>query len=89
MTRIPPFGVLTERAFSRRLNGGCQLPIAAHALIEDKQIKLSGLVAKLDGSEIIKSEKQGGIMDTESIGNSLAELLLERGADVILKELTN
>ena len=81
--------VLTERAFSRRLNGGCQLPIAAHALIEDKQIKLSGLVAKLDGSEIIKSEKQGDIMDIESIGNSLAELLLERGADVILKELTN
>ena len=81
--------VLTERAFSRRLNGGCQLPIAAHALIENKQIKLSGLVARLDGSEIIKSEKQGGIMDTESIGSSLAELLLERGADVILKELTN
>ena len=81
--------VLTERAFSRRLNGGCQLPIAAHALIEDKQIKLSGLVAKLDGSEIIKSEKQGDIMDAESIGSSLAELLLERGADVILKELIN
>ena len=81
--------VLTERAFSRRLNGGCQLPIAAHALVEGKQIKLSGLVAKLDGSEIIKSEKQGDITDIESIGNSLAELLLERGADVILKELTN
>ena len=81
--------VLTERAFSRRLNGGCQLPIAAHALIEDKQIKLRGLVAKLDGSEIIKSEKQGDIMDAESIGSSLAELLLERGADVILKELIN
>lgn len=81
--------VLTERAFSRRLNGGCQLPIAAHALIEDKQIKLIGLVAKLDGSEIIKSEKRGDIMDTESIGNSLAESLLERGADVILKELIN
>ena len=81
--------VLTERAFSRRLNGGCQLPIAAHALIEDKQIKLSGLVAKLDGSEIIKSEKQGDIMDAENIGSSLAELLLERGADVILKELIN
>ena len=81
--------VLAERAFSRRLNGGCQLPIAAHALIEDKQIKLSGLVARLDGSEIIKSEKQGDITDIESIGNSLAELLLERGADVILKELTN
>jgi porphobilinogen deaminase len=47
------------------------------------------LVARLDGSEIIKSEKQGNITDTESIGNSLAELLLERGADVILKELTN
>jgi hydroxymethylbilane synthase len=81
--------VLTERAFSRRLHGGCQLPIAAHASIEGNKIKLDGLVAKLDGSEIIKSEKKGNFRDIESIGNSLAELLLERGADIILKELAN
>ena len=79
--------VLAERAFSRRLHGGCQLPIAAHATFENKEITLKGLVAKLDGSEIIKSEKKGDINDIESIGISLADLLLERGADVILKEI--
>ena len=77
--------VLAERAFSRRLQGGCQLPIAAFATIENTKIILRGLVAKLDGSEIIRSEVRGDISDFENIGFSLADLLLERGADVILK----
>ena len=80
--------VLAERAFSRRLHGGCQLPIAAYASVEGKKIILKGLVAKLDGSEIIQSEKKGNFYDIESIGISLADLLVERGADVILKEVT-
>ena len=80
--------VLAERAFSRRLQGGCQLPIAALASIEGKEIILRGLVAKLNGSEIIKSERKGDISDFENIGISLADLLLERGADVILKNFT-
>ena len=77
--------VLAERAFSRRLQGGCQLPIAAFATIEGTKIILRGLVAKLDGSEIIRSEVKGNISDFENIGISLADLLLERGADAILK----
>ena len=77
--------VLAERAFSRRLQGGCQLPIAAFATIENTKIILRGLVAKLDGSEIIRSEVRGDISDFEKIGISLADLLLERGADIILK----
>lgn len=80
--------ILAERAFSRRLQGGCQLPIAALASIEGKEIILRGLVAKLNGSEIIKSERKGDISDFENIGISLADLLLERGADVILKNFT-
>ena len=80
--------VLAERAFSRRLNGGCQLPIAAYASVEGEEITLKGLVARLDGSEILESEKKGDINDPESIGISLADLLVERGADVILKEIT-
>ena len=51
--------VLTERAFSRRLNGGCQLPIASHAVIENNQIKVDGLVARLDGSKVIRLQKIG------------------------------
>ena len=79
--------ISTERAFSRRLQGGCQLPIAAHALIEGKEIKLKGLVARLDGSEIIQSEQKGDVGNIEHIGKLLAESLLKQGADVILEEL--
>jgi len=78
--------VLAERAFSRRLQGGCQLPIAAYAFIEDREIILKGLVAELDGSKIIKSKSSGGINDYENIGISLADSLLNRGADEILKK---
>lgn len=79
--------VHTERAFSRRLFGGCQLPIAGQATISANEINLSGLVARVDGSEVIKSELKGGLADSENIGTALAETLLERGADEILKEL--
>jgi len=79
--------VETERAFSRRLFGGCQLPIAGQASIKGNQINLVGLVARIDGSEVIKSELSGGIEKRDEIGAALAESLLARGADDILKEL--
>lgn len=79
--------VQTERAFSRRLFGGCQLPIAGQASIIGNEISLVGLVARVDGSEVIKSEQKGSLADSDSIGTALAETLLERGADEILKEL--
>ncbi len=79
--------VETERAFSRRLFGGCQLPIAGQASINGNDINLVGLVARIDGSEVIKSKLSGEIEKCDEIGTTLAESLLERGADKILKEL--
>ena len=79
--------VQTERAFSRRLFGGCQLPIAAQASIIGDDVELVGLIARVNGSEVIKSVQKGGIEDSDNIGTSLAEILLERGGDKILKEL--
>lgn len=79
--------VETERAFSRRLFGGCQLPIAGQASIKGNNINLVGLVARLDGSEVIKSELNGDVRKHDEIGSILAERLLEHGADEILKEL--
>jgi hydroxymethylbilane synthase len=81
--------VQTERAFSRRLFGGCQLPIAGQASISGNEINLIGLVARTDGSEVIKSELSGDSAECDEIGTTLAETLLERGADEILKELLN
>jgi hydroxymethylbilane synthase len=81
--------VLTERAFSRRLFGGCQLPIAAQASILSNEISLTGLIARVDGSEVVKAEKKGILSDGDEIGTALAETLLGRGGDAILKALVH
>lgn len=81
--------VQTERAFSRRLFGGCQLPIAGQASIVGNDIELIGLIAKIDGSDMIKATQKGSIAESDDIGTRLAEALLERGGDKILEELVH
>jgi hydroxymethylbilane synthase len=81
--------VTAERAFSRRLFGGCQLPIAAYATITDKQLTMQGLVGRIDGSEIIRDVISGAPDEGEQLGKQLAELLLANGADIILHEIIN
>jgi hydroxymethylbilane synthase len=75
---------LAERAFLRGLGGGCQFPIAAHAILDGDLLKLDGLVAKPDGSEIIRGSLSGPSDDAESLGSTLAEQLLARGAGALL-----
>ena len=79
--------VAAERAFLNRLEGGCQVPIAGHGRISGNQLVLTGLVAELDGSRVIKGEKRGRLNSPETIGIHLAEELLARGADKILEKL--
>ncbi len=71
---------LAERAFLRGLGGGCQLPIAAHAVLENDVLLLEGLVAKSDGSQIWRDQLSGPTAEAEQIGSSLAKLLIQRGA---------
>lgn len=78
-----------ERAVSRRLYGGCMLPIAAHAVLDADQIRVSGLVGRVDGSEILQAERSGSAADAESLGLAVADDLLAQGADRILSELVN
>lgn len=73
---------LAERAFLRGLGGGCQLPIAAHAIIEENLMILDGLVAKPDGSEIWRDSLSGTSNNAEQIGSKLAATLIDRGANV-------
>lgn len=75
---------LAERAFLRSLGGGCQFPIAAHAVIADGQMKLDGLVARPDGSEILRGSSSASPDDPEALGSSLADQLLSRGARDLL-----
>lgn len=79
--------VLAERAMNKALEGGCQVPIGAYAVIDNDEIYLRGLVGAVDGSEIIHSEIRGTLDQGEQLGNSLAQTLLSKGADVILKQV--
>jgi hydroxymethylbilane synthase len=76
--------VLAERALLHRLQGGCQVPIAAYATLAGTRVILEGLVASVDGKELIRDSVEGSIEDPESIGIQLAERLLARGGDRIL-----
>jgi hydroxymethylbilane synthase len=79
--------ISAERAFNQTLNGGCQVPIAGHAVLEGEQIYLRGLVGEPDGSEILRAEVRGGREQARQLGVELAQQLLGRGADRILASL--
>lgn len=80
--------VCAERAFSRRLGGSCHLPIAGFAVGEaNKQFWLRGLVASVDGAQIVAGECRGAWSDAETLGTALAEQLLHQGADALIAQL--
>ena len=79
--------VLAERAMNNRLEGGCQVPIAGHAILENGRLWLRGLVGSVDGKVIIRGEIRGDESEAESLGVTLAERLLADGADEILRAL--
>jgi hydroxymethylbilane synthase len=81
--------VRAERAVLRRLGGGCQVPIAAHAVAEDGQMRLQGLVANLDGKQVIRARTKGPASDPEALGAVVAEDLLRQGAREILDALSD
>jgi hydroxymethylbilane synthase len=75
---------IAERAFLRSLGGGCQFPIAAHAVIDGGVLQLDGLVARPDGSQILRDNLSGPATDPEALGSQLAEQLIDRGARALL-----
>ncbi|MGO2563656.1 MAG: hydroxymethylbilane synthase [Pseudoalteromonas nigrifaciens] len=79
--------VNAERAMNRHLEGGCQVPIGAYALVNGDQVHLRGLVGAIDGSEILRDEVSGHVNDAEKLGVELAKMLLAQGADRILAEV--
>ena len=79
--------VMGERAFLNRLEGGCQVPIAAHGKIEKNTFTLCGLVASVDGTTVIKETLSGPEDSSESIGVKLADRLLSMGAKTLMENL--
>jgi hydroxymethylbilane synthase len=79
--------ILGERAFLNRLEGGCQVPIAAYGQIDENLLTLSGLVATVDGKNLFKENITGPEDSSESIGIELAERLISMGAEKIIQAL--
>jgi len=80
--------VIAERAFLRRLGGGCQVPIAGHAWIEESRLEMLGVVASTDGQKLFRDQASAPIEQAAELGTQLAERLLASGAREILKALT-
>jgi hydroxymethylbilane synthase len=76
-----------ERAFSRRLGGSCQSPIAAHARVAHGRVILDGLVAEPDGSRLLRETLEGAAADSVALGGRLAERVLAAGAGALLERL--
>ena len=79
--------VAAERSFLIRLEGGCQVPIGAFAEVDGDQVTLTGLVASVDGTEVIKRSMIGTANEAQALGLKLAEQLLDLGAKEILDEV--
>ena len=79
--------VEAERGLLRRLEGGCQVPIAAHATTQDGRVTLRALVASLDGTRVIRGERNGSGAEARALGEALGDELLSKGAAEILHEL--
>ena len=79
--------VTAERAMNERLQGGCQVPIAGFAELRDGRLRLRGLVGSPDGRRMVRGEISGPSTEARRLGITLAEELLGKGADQILREL--
>ncbi|MBF8766001.1 hydroxymethylbilane synthase [Pseudomonas putida] len=79
--------VVAERALNKRLNGGCQVPIACYAVLEQEQLWLRGLVGHPDGGTLLVAQARAPRLQAEALGMQVAEDLLNQGAEAILKEV--
>ena len=79
--------VTAERSFLARLQGGCQVPIAAWAVAEREQLYLRGMISDINGLTLLRGERWGVLHAPEQLGEDLAEALLRRGGDAILRDI--
>ncbi len=85
----PPsaIAISSERAFLKKLGGGCQVPIAAFGQIVGSTLQIDGMVGTIDGKRLVRHHLEGPVEEAESLGFKLAEVLLSKGAEEILEEV--
>lgn len=90
---------LAERSLMRKLEGGCSVPIGVNSSLKDRKLTLHGLVASLDGQQMVDFEDSISLEDSQSneqdlalateLGIRVADELVNRGADIILEALAH
>ncbi|MDC0715043.1 hydroxymethylbilane synthase [Stigmatella sp. ncwal1] len=83
VTRV---AVTAERALLAKLEGGCKVPMAGHATVEQGRVHLRGFVGRPDGTKVVAGEVRGPAQEAHALGEALAEDLLSRGAGEILRD---
>ena len=79
--------VTAERALLKRLNGGCQVPLAGFARLRGETLSLTGMLARPDGSDLLRMEIHGSTEEARQLGTQLGERLLNAGGRAILAEI--
>lgn len=83
------YAVKAERAFLRRLEGGCQVPIGAFGTVAGETLTFTGFVSDIEGKQLLKKTVTCPVAQAEAIGVSVADDLLIQGAGKILNEVYN
>lgn len=83
------FRVACERAFLRRLEGGCQLPCGIRTRLEagGKGVIAAGILFSLDGSQFVEDRIEVGTENAEEVGEALAESILAKGGGEIIRRM--
>jgi len=79
--------ITAERALLWKLEGGCQIPVGALGTVENGRLLLEGVVASLDGGQLVRSSLSGSTEDAAVIGVKLAEKLVQMGAGDLLGKM--
>ena len=78
---------MAERAFLRTIEGGCQVPVGCFSQATDSSIRLTGMVASVDGRQLLRESVEGALDDAETMASGLASELLARGGKEILDQI--
>lgn len=79
--------IRAERAFLKKLQGGCSIPAFGYAHFEEKAITLKGGIISLDGQRVVKVKKTASLDNFKELGESVAQEVLQSGGDKILQEI--
>jgi hydroxymethylbilane synthase len=81
--------ITSERAFMKTLQGGCQIPVGCYTQLTGNTITIIGFIASVDGLTYLKEQLSGSVEQAETLGQQLAETLLNKGGEDILKKIRN